>query len=83
VQAEKADRSSELIEVDAVGTGIMLIRKKVFKELPEPWFYFKNDFSEDIMFCKEAKKAGYKIYVDTTLSVGHVGDSIFKLEDKI
>jgi glycosyltransferase involved in cell wall biosynthesis len=80
VQAEKADRTSPLIEVDAVGTGVMLIRKKVFKELPEPWFFYKNDFSEDIVFCKEAKKVGYRIYVDTTLDIGHIGDEIFKME---
>jgi GT2 family glycosyltransferase len=83
IQTEKVDRTSELIEVDAVGTGVMLIRKKVFKELSEPWFFYRGDYSEDIMFCKEARKTGYKIYVNTTLSVGHVGDEVFKLEDKV
>jgi GT2 family glycosyltransferase len=80
VQAEKADRTTEIIEVDAVGTGVMLIRKKVFQELPYPWFFYRGDYSEDIMFCKEARKAGYRIYVNTTLDIGHVGDQIFKLE---
>ena len=79
VQAEKADKTTELIEVDAVGTGVMLIRKKVFKELPQPWFFYKNDFSEDIMFCKEARKAGYRIHVQTSLDIGHIGDEIYKL----
>jgi glycosyltransferase involved in cell wall biosynthesis len=82
VQAEKVDRITPIIEVDAVGTGIMLIRKKVFRELPHPWFFYGGDYSEDIMFCKEARKAGYKIYIDTTLDIGHVGDEVFKLEDK-
>ena len=82
VQAEKVDRTTELIEVDAVGTGIMLIRKKVFKDLPEPWFFYKNDYSEDIMFCKEVKKLGYRIYVNTFFDIGHVGDEVFKLEGR-
>jgi cellulose synthase/poly-beta-1,6-N-acetylglucosamine synthase-like glycosyltransferase len=81
IQADKVDRTCELIEVDAVGTGFMLIRRKVFEELPTPWFFYEKDKSEDIMFCREARKHGYKIYVNTTLNIGHIGDHIFYLED--
>lgn len=67
----------ELIEVDATGTGCLLIATEVFKKLPYPWFRFRKLESgavvgEDIGFCSDARAVGYKIYVDTGCKIGHL-----------
>ena len=66
-----------LLEVDAIGTGALLIKMDVFRKLPKPWFYFtEKGFGEDLNFCRNAKEAGYKIYVDCDIEIGHIGDEI-------
>lgn len=67
-----------LIEVDGVGTGVMLIRRKVFNNLSMPWFFYGDNRSEDILFCETARKAGIKIFVDTSLKCGHIGDCVYE-----
>jgi hypothetical protein len=68
----------QLMEVDATGTGCLLIRTEVFLNMDYPWFEFTKTeagkvVGEDVGFCKKAKKAGYKIYVDTSINCGHMG----------
>lgn len=67
----------DLVEVDATGGACVLIDMQVFKKLPYPWFKFRKQengttMGEDIGFCLDAKKAGYKIYVDTAVEVEHL-----------
>lgn len=82
----------ELVEVDATGTGCLLFRTDVFKKMPSPWFKFRpnpNDkiggvIGEDIGFCWDLKRAGYKIHVDTTIPANHlttlaINDSTYRL----
>lgn len=38
---------------------------------------------EDIAFCKRANKAGFKIYVDCGVPVGHMGDKICTFADNL
>ena len=78
VHVEDAEMDGgDLVEVDATGTGCLLIKAEVFDNLPEPWFKFDihqgRPVGEDIYFCSEARKAGHKIYVDTSIEVGHYG----------
>lgn len=77
----KAKRG-ELVECAAIGTGCMLINVDVFRKIEPPWFlyepYFEPDKrhktqTEDIVFCRYAREAGYKIYVDPNIHAGHVG----------
>jgi len=70
-------KDGELVEVDATGTGCVLYDTEVFTRIPDPWFRFRKtveggDIGEDIGFCHDLKKAGYKIYVDTAIKVGHL-----------
>lgn len=69
-------KPGDLVEVDATGTGCLLIRMEVFRKMPSPWFRFRNIggrmVGEDIGFCSDAKAAGYKIYVDTSVEIGHL-----------
>jgi hypothetical protein len=67
-----------LVEVDATGGGCVMFDMKVFKELPKPWFRFQKDeetgmtIGEDIGFFQDLKEAGYKIFVDTSVEIGHL-----------
>jgi len=61
-------------EVDAAGTGVMLVRTEVFKKVPEPWFFSNTSLGEDIWFCLQAKKLGFKILCDPRIKVGHLGN---------
>jgi len=68
--------SGNLIEVDATGTGCLLFNMKIFESIPEPWFEFKIEdgkpVGEDINFCSKARRAGHRIYIDTSIEVGHL-----------
>jgi hypothetical protein len=43
---------------------------------PRHWY-----LSEDFSFCHRARAAGYKIFADTTIRLGHVGRYVFGWED--
>jgi hypothetical protein len=62
-----------LVEVDAVGFGVCLIKRDLFMKIPEPWFTIDWRSGEDIAFCVKAKQFGFKIYLDGAYSVGHIG----------
>jgi len=68
------DYQKGLIEVDGAGCGVMLIKTGVFKKLDKPYFVHGDTFGEDLYFSNKAINAGFKIYCDTTLEVGHIGD---------
>lgn len=69
--------SAGLEEVQFVGTGMMLIKREVFETMKKPYFFYdvENNVGEDVNFCRLAREAGYKIYIDHDLSkdVKHVG----------
>ena len=52
--------------------------KEVLKDLEDlntPFFYMdKEGLREDLNFCLEAKKKGHRIFVDTTVQIGHLGE---------
>jgi hypothetical protein len=72
--------NGDLVEVDATGTGCLLCDMEVYYKIKPPWFEFPNNpdpnisgvVGEDIWFCKKLKDAGYKIFVDTEVSAGHL-----------
>ena len=68
-----------LMEVDYNGMGFMLIKKGVFEKVKYPWFCqlkkqigdLEDYCSEDVAFCHLAQEAGFKIYIDPEIVVGH------------
>lgn len=72
-----------LIKCCAVGTGFMLINLEVFKKIPKPWFQLeyskegKLQYGEDMSFCRKAREAGYDIWCDTKVKLGHIGDFVY------
>lgn len=80
--------STGLEEVESIGMGVMLISRKVFESLSEPWFEtpWRTDkrgyIGEDVFFCRKARAAGFKIYIDHDVSkeIGHIGTFEFRHE---
>lgn len=69
----------KVIEVDACAMGCTLINldilKKLIKEgkMKQNCFY-DDHFRSDLNFCIDLRKNGYKIFLDTRASIGHLGD---------
>lgn len=77
-----------VVEIGATGMACTAIKREVFKNIYDKClgmaFEFRNQIvgetklhlSEDIDFCDKAKRLGYKIFVDTSLLTGHIGEPI-------
>jgi len=66
-------------EVDVVGTGGIMIKREVLEGMSFPYFYTEYDenkvhWSVDFKFCINAKKQGFKIFVDPEVQLSHIGD---------
>lgn len=74
-------KEGALVEVDATGGGCLMFNMEVFRKIPRPWFKVQKNpdgstIGEDIGFCMELKKAGYRIFVDTSVPAGHLSTLI-------
>jgi 2-polyprenyl-3-methyl-5-hydroxy-6-metoxy-1,4-benzoquinol methylase len=58
--------------VDVQGGGVILIRRAVLEQVPQPWFVPEVEKGTDIQICVEAAKLGWEIWSDTGIEVGHV-----------
>lgn len=68
----------ELTSVPFVPTGFLLINMEVFETIKAPWFGFdENADSDDQYFCNKAIAAGYQVWCDPTIQIGHLGQAIF------
>lgn len=82
--------NDRLHEVEMLPTGCMLIARRVFETLPGPhWFQTPvvgegpdaTLIGEDVYFCEQARKAGFRIWLDTHLSgeLGHIGKQVNRI----
>ena len=70
---------TEPFKVNYTGFGLLAMKYGVLESLEYPWFRPQwidyNDFfdftSEDVGFCWSAQKAGYDIWVNPAIKVGH------------
>lgn len=66
---------SEPFPVVAAGTGCLLVRRRVFEVLSPPWFrcgqLSPEVLAEDTDFCLRAAEAGFPVYLDPRVLVGH------------
>lgn len=78
--------NGSLIHIGGCGFGCTLVKKRVFQSIKYPHFEYhpaldhKNTFSEDIDFCKKANNAGFKLFADTSVVCGHIGQTTFHVQ---
>ena len=78
---ESISKRKKPFTVDYTGFGWVCIKKGVFEKLPYPWFAPKMQVfesgavqdmcGEDVSFCLDAIEAGYEIWCDPRIRVGH------------
>lgn len=71
------------MEVEGVGLGFCLIKNHVlmsFSEKINPFQPFGN-LGEDFSFCLRCRKKGYKIMLDTTFQLNHLGEYAYNAKD--
>jgi len=71
--------AGEIFEVAACGGGALMISKKVLVDVAlnyHTWFDPIFHAGEDMSFCWRARELGYKIWCDSTIPLGHVGQMI-------
>jgi len=73
-----------LVEIDATGCGSIIYNMRVFDKIEEPWFEFlaheTDPVGEDIHFCCKLKEAGFKIFVDCGIEIGHLNMGVITEE---
>ncbi|RLG71019.1 MAG: hypothetical protein DRO04_00725 [Candidatus Iainarchaeum archaeon] len=77
-QVMEVDGSEGLVECDAVGSGCIMIHRRVL-EHPKMRYPFKNYYDEDgirvlgldLSFCKRAKELGFKVYCHLDFPCSH------------
>jgi hypothetical protein len=81
---------SDVVEVDATGCAFLLIPVTALEQMsgdemppyevrqtmsgPPPFFRWEGKLGEDLRFCQDAKAAGCRIFVDTTIEIGHISE---------
>lgn len=69
-----------LIEITNCGLGCVLIKTDVFKKLSPPWVRLgeieKDGWCDDIGFFNRVTEAGFKMYCDLDVPVGHMNSLI-------
>jgi len=75
VQYDELPEDGGLFEVHAAGSAGMMVKRHVFEEIGFPWFENSDGIStnEDVEFCRKAREAGFKIWCDTDVRLGHLG----------
>jgi GT2 family glycosyltransferase len=62
----------EPLELQATGS-LMLVRREVLDAVRDPWFQNSpGRMDEEFDFCAKVRAAGYRIFVDPTVTVGHI-----------
>jgi GT2 family glycosyltransferase len=66
---------TKLFEVEAVGMAATLIHREVLEKVKKPCFHPYEYCGEDVSFCDRVRKAGFKIYIDPSIIMGHIGNN--------
>lgn len=64
---------NKLVEVDACGFGACLMKTWMLKKIEPPYFMSSEGTGEDILFCYKSKKVGARVFMDTSINIGHIG----------
>lgn len=74
-----SDDNTGLVEIVACGLGACLIKTEIFKALEKPWIRLgeleKDHWCDDIGFFRRVREAGFKLYCDLSIQVGHMAQA--------
>jgi hypothetical protein len=71
------DLGSDLMQVDAAGLGFVAIRREVFEKVGTGgWFDIIGTLGEDVSFWRRVAAAGYEIWADPSIKVGHIKQQV-------
>jgi hypothetical protein len=76
------DYPDGVVEVTLLSLACLLVHRQVFEDIQraadgERWPWFRETVeddtwvNEDVHFCRRARDAGHKLYIDTTVKIGH------------
>jgi GT2 family glycosyltransferase len=69
--AKRAPRN-RLLTCDVVPSGCLLVERSVFQRLHSPWFHMEPNLGPDVYFSLCARRAGYKVLLDTGVECIHI-----------
>lgn len=83
---------NDVIEVDGLGFGGMLVKTSVYNALgEEKWMNYDTNYhlpyqtvsqrSHDLVFCETCKQHGFKIHMHTGVRPGHITDKVVTSSD--
>lgn len=79
------DWSSDIVQVDGAGGGVLCVRNRVFKrienELGDGPFSIIPPYGEDLSFFERLRELDIKSFCDTRIQVGHLGLREYNLDD--
>lgn len=70
---------NSLFEVQGCGFGCVMTRVEAMQDIllnSHDWFTPFEGYGEDLSFCLRARDNGYKIWCDSTLKCGHIGQVV-------
>jgi hypothetical protein len=71
------DGESGLVAVASVPNGCIVIRREVIQAISDPWWTYetaaRDEMNHDVMFSKRVREAGFQLWCDLDLIVGHNG----------
>lgn len=69
------DYEPGLVQIHSAGSAGMLIRRRVFEAMTDPWFEAGRvssvEIGEDVYFCDKAREAQFLLYADLRALLGH------------
>jgi hypothetical protein len=78
INVQPKDFPKKLFKCGALGLGMCLIKMPVFDKIPLPLFVFEREakewVGEDVYFFRKAIKAGFDVWCDPTIPMGHIGE---------
>ena len=70
---------NSVFEIAGAGFGCLMLKTEVLEDIMlnyKDWFGPMGGFGEDLSFCIRARELGYKIWCDSTIKCGHIGQLV-------
>ena len=76
-----------IFEIEGCGFGSVMVSANLLESLSvaygKPFLPYPGMLGEDLSFCYRVKKLGAKMYCDSSITVGHVGQFIYSEQEYI